>query len=294
MDAVKTGALIAQSRKEKNLTQKDVAQCLHVSVQAVSKWERGLNFPDIALLEPLADLLDLTVSELLSGEKEAGAGEELVRESIRESVSQLGGRARRWRQRFAVLLVIAAVIGGFFSYIWVRNNTGWLPQKQTIVLPWRVDTEELTFANLTGNHFVGGADVILADDVETVRLQVELWEDGVLTASQPMMEMAGMKKGDGTHRTSVSYLMGFEGDHLTCSVTMGASMCEVEFAIPKAEGFGWKTLSGNLTVDEETGGALCCLSLDVGNGIRIPQTGNFDISRMKDGYAIVFLRLVTE
>ena len=106
MDAVKTGELIAQSRREKNLTQKDVAQRLHVSVQAVSKWQRGLNFPDIALLEPLAEVLDLTVSELLSGEKESVAGEELVRDSLRESISQLGGKARRWRQRFSILLVM--------------------------------------------------------------------------------------------------------------------------------------------------------------------------------------------
>ena len=43
MDAIKTGILIAQARKERNLTQKDVAQSLHVSVQAVSKWERGVS-----------------------------------------------------------------------------------------------------------------------------------------------------------------------------------------------------------------------------------------------------------
>ena len=55
MDAVKTGGLIAQRRKEKEWTQKDLAQRLHVSVQAVSKWERALSCPDIALLEPLAD-----------------------------------------------------------------------------------------------------------------------------------------------------------------------------------------------------------------------------------------------
>ena len=78
MDAVKTGALIAQARKEKNLTQKDLAQSLHVSVQAVSKWERGLNFPDLALMEPLAELLGLTVSELMTGERNAAPGEELV------------------------------------------------------------------------------------------------------------------------------------------------------------------------------------------------------------------------
>ena len=69
MDVVKTGALIAQARKEKELTQKALAEQLHVSVQAVSKWERGLSCPDIGLLEPLAEALNLTVTELLSGRR---------------------------------------------------------------------------------------------------------------------------------------------------------------------------------------------------------------------------------
>lgn len=43
MDALKTGGLIVQARKEKELTQKDLAERLHVSAQAVSKWERGLS-----------------------------------------------------------------------------------------------------------------------------------------------------------------------------------------------------------------------------------------------------------
>ena len=69
MDAQKTGALIAQARRERGLTQKELSQALHVSAQAVSKWERGLNFPDLSLLEPLGDCLGLTVSELLSGQR---------------------------------------------------------------------------------------------------------------------------------------------------------------------------------------------------------------------------------
>ena len=294
MDAVKTGLLLAESRKAKNLTQKNVAQRLHVSVQAVSKWERGLNFPDIALLEPLAELLDLTVSELLSGEKETAAGEELVRDSLRESMSQLGGKARRWRQRFAVLLVMAVIVGGFFSYIWVRNNTEWLPQKQTIVLPWQVDREDMTFAYLEGNSFVGGADIIFADSVNTARLQLELWENGTLTCCQPMLEMDGMQKGDGTRRTSLAYLMGFDGGSLSCSVNLGGSVCKTELTLPEIECLGWNTLSAPLTVDEENGGILCCLSLDVGKGIFTPQTGNFDISQMDEGCSMIFVRLVTE
>ena len=66
MDKLKTGALIAAARKEKNLTQKELAGLLHVSDRAVSKWERGAGFPDVSLLEPLADALDLGVVASIS------------------------------------------------------------------------------------------------------------------------------------------------------------------------------------------------------------------------------------
>ena len=65
MDAMETGKRIQSLRKQKEWTQKDLADKLHVSDKAVSKWERGLNYPDMAILEPLAKTLDTTVVELL-------------------------------------------------------------------------------------------------------------------------------------------------------------------------------------------------------------------------------------
>lgn len=69
MDNIKTGALIRERRKEKGLTQRELAERLHVTDRAVSKWETGLCAPDIALLEPLSEALDLSVLELISGER---------------------------------------------------------------------------------------------------------------------------------------------------------------------------------------------------------------------------------
>ena len=70
IDAEKFGNFIAAKRREKGLTQKQLAEQLYLSNKAVSKWERGLSMPDIAVLEPLADALSVTVTELLHGEKE--------------------------------------------------------------------------------------------------------------------------------------------------------------------------------------------------------------------------------
>lgn len=67
MDPKKTGNLISKTRKEKGLTQKDLASRLHVTDKAVSKWERGLSLPDISLLIPISELLDISIYELLGG-----------------------------------------------------------------------------------------------------------------------------------------------------------------------------------------------------------------------------------
>lgn len=65
----KFGQFIIQLRKEKGLTQKELAEKLYISDKAVSKWERGLSMPDIALLIPLSQIFEVTTTELLSGKR---------------------------------------------------------------------------------------------------------------------------------------------------------------------------------------------------------------------------------
>ena len=100
MDAQTTGCRIAEARKQKNLTQKELAEQLHISAAAVSKWERGLNFPDLALLEPLAERLDTTPASLLA--LEDAPAEEVIRDVVEISATQ--ATKRRALQNRAVLL----------------------------------------------------------------------------------------------------------------------------------------------------------------------------------------------
>ena len=67
MDNYVTGAVIRKLREGKGMTQEELAEKIHVSAKAVSKWETGKGFPDISLLEPLAETLGISVIELLSG-----------------------------------------------------------------------------------------------------------------------------------------------------------------------------------------------------------------------------------
>jgi Predicted transcriptional regulators len=70
MDNQKMGNFIFIMRKENKMTQKELAQRLHITDKAVSKWERGLSCPDLSLISSLAEVLGVTVNELLNGERE--------------------------------------------------------------------------------------------------------------------------------------------------------------------------------------------------------------------------------
>lgn len=72
MDAQKTGKIISIKRKNMNMTQGELAKKLHVTDKAVSKWERGVSFPDISLLIPLSEILNISLYDLLKGEDENG------------------------------------------------------------------------------------------------------------------------------------------------------------------------------------------------------------------------------
>ena len=69
MDQEKVGRFIAQRRKNKKLTQQELAEKLGVSEKAISNWENGRNMPDVSLYKALCDILDISIEELINGEK---------------------------------------------------------------------------------------------------------------------------------------------------------------------------------------------------------------------------------
>lgn len=107
MDATYTGTQIAARRKALNLTQKELAAKLHVTDKAVSKWERGINFPDLGLMEPLAEALGTPPACLLGLE-------EASRDEIVSSVTQISEEqledAQRDLRRIGWGCILAALL----------------------------------------------------------------------------------------------------------------------------------------------------------------------------------------
>ena len=123
MNREEFGCFIAESRKTRDLTQKDLAAVLHVTDKAVSKWERGLSYPDVTLLEPLAAALDMGVEDLMTcrrPEQEGSAMTEEMKNLVELSADSIQSeRKKGWRRVtiLAVLLVVlsAALLLGYMS-----------------------------------------------------------------------------------------------------------------------------------------------------------------------------------
>ena len=112
MNKERLGNFISGERRNLGLTQRDLAAALHVTDKAVSKWERGLSYPDVTLLEPLAQELDLTVEELMACRRQAVAEQKGAEETMRNLLdisrdSVRKERRRSWKRIAAVLVLLA-------------------------------------------------------------------------------------------------------------------------------------------------------------------------------------------
>ena len=137
MDAKNTGELIAARRRELGLSQEELAERLHVTDKAVSKWERGLSYPDVTLLEPLAAALELRVEELMACRRQAvpDGEEDPVKNLLTISGDSLKRERRRsWGRVGAVLvLVLAAALAIAWNALYVtETRTQELVLKETV------------------------------------------------------------------------------------------------------------------------------------------------------------------
>ena len=113
MDQIKTGELIRRLRNDMHMTQRELAERIHVSDKAVSKWERGLSFPDISMLEPISKVLDISIMEILAGKRQ-DENEVLTREEaqklVNESVELGDEEIRHKKERSRLIIIILVVI----------------------------------------------------------------------------------------------------------------------------------------------------------------------------------------
>ena len=129
IDKAKFGAFVAQLRKEKGLMQKELAEKLYVSDKAVSKWERGLSIPDVAILVPLAEILGVTVTELLECRrlpKDEPMDSQQTEEIVKKVIGLSEEEQRKYRPdrlKRGLQLFLCAAVG--LLEIWVLTMLGY-------------------------------------------------------------------------------------------------------------------------------------------------------------------------
>ena len=128
MDQIKIGKFIADERKRKGYTQKQLSEKLEISDKTISKWERGNGFPEVSLLLPLCNELEITVNELLSGERLQAMD---YKKKAEENMVNLVKEAQESKKKIimsamvSVLVIVAAVplfvvVGMFEMQVWTR------------------------------------------------------------------------------------------------------------------------------------------------------------------------------
>lgn len=182
IDNEKFGAFLARLRKEKGMTQKELAEKLFVSDKAVSKWERGLSLPDIALLQPMAEVLGASVTELLHGEH---IDQPLTVEEVEPLVTgaltmtaQEEEVQRERRRKWGIWFLLSLVgFGAALLTVW-RINLQWLWDDFCILfyLP-------PLFGGLFGAFFVFGAKEKLPAFYDQYR--ISFYSDGAFRMNVP-------------------------------------------------------------------------------------------------------------
>ena len=107
MEQKKIGSFLKELRKEKNLTQEQLAEKLNVSGRTVSRWETGSNMPDITLLVELADFYEVTIPEIIDGERKS----ETMNQETKEAVMKVADYSNEEKKRMNHVTLVFFIIG---------------------------------------------------------------------------------------------------------------------------------------------------------------------------------------
>ena len=115
MDLKKIGSFLKELRKEKGITQEELAEMLYVSGRTVSRWETGTNMPDISLLVDIAEIFDVSIPEIINGERKNEIMEKEVKETVLKLTDYSEVMNQKIKGRLFVLTVIAII--GMIAFV---------------------------------------------------------------------------------------------------------------------------------------------------------------------------------
>lgn len=121
MDTIKIGAFLRELRKEKDMTQEQLADVFNVSARTVSRWETGSNMPDISILVEIADYYKLDIREIINGERSSSLPQD------GSEIKEVAEYADRDKEKMAVRTRIYSIAGIFGMLVYCITRTVGLP-----------------------------------------------------------------------------------------------------------------------------------------------------------------------
>ena len=126
MNQEKIGKFIAMRRKEKNMTQFELAEKLGVTDKSIGNWENGRNMPDLSLFKPLCNELDITINELLSGEGlKKEEYQEKFEENIINTIDYSTKKITLIRKNLGIVLLILGILISFTAMTMFASESSW-------------------------------------------------------------------------------------------------------------------------------------------------------------------------
>ena len=126
MNQEKIGKFIAKCRKEKKMTQSELAEKLGVTDKSIGNWENGRNMPDLSLFKPLCDVLGITINDLLSGEKiSKDKYQERFEENIVNTIDYSTKRINKYSNVIGLLLVIFGLFISMSAIMIFPSESSW-------------------------------------------------------------------------------------------------------------------------------------------------------------------------
>jgi len=122
MNQEKIGKFNLENRKEKKITQSELAEKLGVTDRTISNWENGKNMPDLSLFKPLCEILDISINELISGEKIANEKyKEKLEENFINTINYVDKKNLRSNDKKSLFWLITGVFGIILSQLFLNN-----------------------------------------------------------------------------------------------------------------------------------------------------------------------------
>ena len=108
MDQEHIGKFIAECRKQKKMTQVELAEKLGVTEKSVNNWKNGRSMPDLSLFKPICDILDISINELMSGEK---LNQDNYQEKLEENIINLSSKNNKTYKKNLIIFFTTVLVG---------------------------------------------------------------------------------------------------------------------------------------------------------------------------------------